>query len=82
MADRLAVIACPLCAGRGEVLPQALVDLFSNPELRKRFDARMEEIAALCKSVGATGTGDVLDFQKEVHAWNPTLPIWRRSPKE
>jgi hypothetical protein len=22
------------------------------------------------------------NFRKEVHCWNPTLPMWRRSPKE
>jgi hypothetical protein len=22
------------------------------------------------------------DFQKEVHSWNPQMPMWRRSPKE
>jgi hypothetical protein len=31
-------------------------------------------------SVGATQTGR--DFQKEVHSWNPCVPMWRRSPKE
>ncbi|MGB8012260.1 MAG: hypothetical protein WCF68_11635 [Terriglobales bacterium] len=24
----------------------------------------------------------VRNFEKEVHTWNPTLPMWRRSPKE
>jgi hypothetical protein len=23
-----------------------------------------------------------LNFQKEVHRWNPEVPMWRRSPKE
>jgi hypothetical protein len=22
------------------------------------------------------------DFNKEVHHWNPNVPVWRRSPKE
>jgi hypothetical protein len=31
-------------------------------------------------TVGATQVGR--DFQKEVHTWNPCVPMWRRSPKE
>jgi hypothetical protein len=31
-------------------------------------------------SVGATQSGT--DFQKDVHSWNPCVPMWRRSPKE
>ena len=26
--------------------------------------------------------GKVRDFEKDVHTWNPALPIWQRSPKE
>ncbi|MGA2355496.1 MAG: hypothetical protein ABSG02_13455 [Terriglobales bacterium] len=26
--------------------------------------------------------GDARNFEKEVHTWNPTLPMWRRSNKE
>jgi len=63
-------------------VPSAIVETFSNPELRRRLDARIAEIAEL----GAPGpvgvNAQVLDFQKEVHTWNPALPIWRRSPKE
>jgi hypothetical protein len=25
---------------------------------------------------------DARNFEKEVHTWNPTLPMWRRSNKE
>jgi hypothetical protein len=24
----------------------------------------------------------VRDFQKEIHKWNSSLPMWQRSPKE
>lgn len=82
MADQPIVVACPLCAGRGEVPPQTLVDLFSDAELRKRFDARIEEIADIYNSVAAGSKRGVVDFQKEVHTWHPAVPIWRRSSKE
>ncbi|MFY9673511.1 MAG: hypothetical protein WB817_18905 [Terriglobales bacterium] len=60
--------------------PQAVVDRFVKPELREQLDARITEIAEICSS-GSTKS-KVLNFEKEVHGWNPALPIWRRSPKE
>ncbi|MGH9641973.1 MAG: hypothetical protein ACRD3Q_06065 [Terriglobales bacterium] len=80
MAEREGLVRCPLCEGQGAISPQAVVDRFLNPELRQRLDARITEIAEICAS--GVAKGKVLDFQKEVHTWNPALPIWRRSPKE
>jgi hypothetical protein len=80
MADQETLVRCPLCEGQGALSPQAIVDRFINPELRQRLDARITEIAEICSS--QEPKSKVLDFQKEVHTWNQTLPIWRRSPKE
>jgi len=82
MDERATNVKCPLCEGRGELLPSAIVETFSTPELRKRLDARIAEIAESFTPVGVEGGSKVLNFQKEVHTWNPALPIWRRSPKE
>ncbi len=73
-------VKCPLCEGRGELLRSEIAERFSNPELRKRLDARIAEI--LEDSTAALAGPKARDFQKEVHSWNPTLPMWRRSPKE
>lgn len=81
MAEQETKVKCPLCEGRGELLPSAIVDTFATPELRKRFETRIAEIAETSGCVPAAD-GKGFDFQKEVHNWNPTLPIWRRSPKE
>jgi hypothetical protein len=82
MAEQETRVKCPLCDGRGELLPSAVAETFATRELRKRLDARIAEIAESsgCAPVG-TG-GKTFNFHKEVHNWNPTLPIWRRSPKE
>ncbi len=80
MADQETLVRCPLCEGQGALSPQAIVDRFVNPELRQRLDARIAEIAEICTLRRRKSKG--LDFQKEVHTWNQTLPIWRRSPKE
>jgi hypothetical protein len=36
------------------------------------------------KLAGSSGSNghQSRDFFKDVHTWNPKLPIWRRSPKE
>ncbi|MGB9236460.1 MAG: hypothetical protein WCC04_18785 [Terriglobales bacterium] len=81
MAEQEAKVKCPLCEGQGDLLPSTLIEKFSTPELRKRLEARIAEIAEKSHLVVAAGGKD-FDFQKEVHSWNPTLPIWRRSPKE
>jgi hypothetical protein len=73
-------IQCPLCEGQGELLKSEIVERFTNQELRKRLDARVAEILE-DSNMAAVGP-KARDFQKEVHTWNPTQPIWRRSPKE
>lgn len=73
-------VKCPLCEGQGEVLRSELVERFTNPELRKRLEARIAEILE-ASELAAVGP-KVRNFEKDVHTWNPTLPMWQRSPKE
>ena len=82
MDEQFSKAKCPLCGGQGELSPSAILEQFSNPELRKRLDARIAEIAASVAPVGAGASRNVLNFEKESHNWNPEVPIWRRSPKE
>jgi hypothetical protein len=80
MAEDSLKVKCPLCDGKGELSRSEIADRFTNQELRKRLDARIAEIME--DSTATFAVPKVRDFQKEVHTWNPTLPIWRRSPKE
>lgn len=80
MVEQTEKVKCPLCEGQGELLRSEMVERFTNPELRKRVDARVAEIL---ENVELAGVGRrVRNFEKEVHEWNPQMPIWRRSPKE
>jgi hypothetical protein len=74
------VVRCPLCEGRGEMKGSEIAAKLTTPELRKRLDARIAEILQASELAGVGTTAR--NFEKEVHTWNPTLPIWRRSPKE
>jgi hypothetical protein len=80
MAEQNGKLKCPLCEGRGEVLRSEMVEQFGNPELRKRLDARIAEILEAGEMAGVRP--QVRNFEKDVHSWNPTLPMWQRSPKE
>jgi hypothetical protein len=80
MVEHVEALKCPLCEGRGEVLHSEMVERFTNPELRKRLDARIAEILEASELAGVGPK--VRNFEKEVHTWNPTLPMWQRSPKE
>lgn len=81
VANQETKVRCPLCEGQGELAPSILVETSANPELWKRLEARIAEIAEASGCVPPAASKD-FDFHKEVHTWNPTLPIWRRSPKE
>lgn len=80
MAEPVLKVKCPLCEGHGEMTRAQLAQNLTSLELRKRLDARIAEIL---DNEELTGVGSrARNFQKEVHEWNPQLPIWRRSPKE
>ena len=78
------VVKCPLCGGFTPIEKPDLLSALKNPRIREQVE---QYIATLLKSpvddletVGATQAGR--DFQKDVHTWNPCVPMWRRSPKE
>ena len=78
------VVKCPLCGGFTHIENAELREALQNARLREQVE---QYITQLLKSpldelstVGATQASH--DFQKEVHSWNPCVPMWRRSPKE
>jgi len=78
------VVKCPLCGGFSHVESPELLAALREPRLREQIE---HYIAQMLKSpveglapVSATQAGR--DFQKDVHSWNPCVPMWRRSPKE
>lgn len=73
-------VRCPLCEGQGRVPHSDLAHALADKETRDKIENYVAELViAQPKTVGANGSRD---FEKEVHSWNPELPIWRRSPKE
>ena len=80
--DRL---QCPLCAGHGEVHSSRLLEFFSDPQLKSKIEAYLASATASAEDTAelvAVAEVKTRNFHKDVHAWNPTLPMWLRSPKE
>lgn len=80
MVEQTEKLKCPLCEGQGELTRTEVAERLTTPELRQRLDARIAEILENDELAGVGRR--VRNFEKEVHEWNPQLPIWRRSPKE
>lgn len=85
MSHKDDVLPCPLCAGQGQLQRSEIIERFSDPNFKEKVDGYLAEIRKPTEDCeeALVGTGaKPRDFFKEVHSWNPQLPIWRRSPKE
>jgi hypothetical protein len=78
------VVKCPLCGGFTHIEKPELLDALRNPRLREQVERYIVELLKSpvdeLSTVGATQAGG--NFQKDVHRWNPCVPMWKRSPKE
>jgi hypothetical protein len=87
MTDHLDRMKCPVCYGQGEVWRYQLIQFFTDPELRAKIDsylgvANPAEAEEETAEVAHGPVAESRNFQKDVHSWNPQLPMWRRGPKE
>jgi hypothetical protein len=82
MTDSQDVVTCPLCKGHGEIRRAELADRRNDGELKSRVDATLGGLEPAEEAAMAAQGNESRNFQKDVHSWNPQLPMWRRSPKE
>jgi hypothetical protein len=79
------LVKCPLCGGFTHIAKPELLAALHDPKIREQIETY---VAALVRSpsgelAGVTaGQPQGRDFNKDVHNWNPHVPVWRRSPKE
>ena len=75
------LVQCPLCSGHGRMEREELVEILTDPNLDQKIAQQVIELtrtpAAELVEAGRPG-----GFEKDVHSWNPSQPMWRRSPKE
>ena len=78
------VVKCPLCGGFSHIAEPELLAALKNARVREQVKNYIRELLQSpvdnVTPTGATEAGR--DFQRDVHNWNPRVPIWQRSPKE
>jgi hypothetical protein len=82
MTDHRDRLKCPLCEGHGEVRRSQLIDVFSDPGLKNKVERYLSMVVPSEPGLVAGTPTSKRDFQKDVHNWNPQVPMWTRSPKE
>jgi hypothetical protein len=79
------VVKCPLCGGFAHIEKPELLAALKDPKIRQQVEIYVAELlrsqAGQLATV-AVGQSPARDFNKDVHNWNPNVPVWRRSPKE
>jgi len=70
-------VNCPPCEGLAKVRRSDLLALPAGNNFREEL-----EVTRLAERDQAGRRLQPGEFGREVHKWNPTLPLWRRSPKE
>jgi len=77
------LVKCPLCGGFTHIDKPELLMALHDSKIRQEVESYVSEL--LRSSSGelvASGQARGRDFNKDVHCWNPNVPVWRRSPKE
>ena len=82
MTDHRDRLKCPLCEGHGEVRRSQLIEFFSDPELKNKVESYLSIVVPPEPELVVAAPSPKRDFQKDVHTWNPQVPMWTRSPKE
>jgi len=77
------VVKCPLCQGFTHIQNPELLAALHHPQVREQVEAFVVELLKTPLEPAVAGAANATrNFQKDVHSWNPLVPMWRRSPKE
>jgi hypothetical protein len=74
-------VRCPLCDGLAKVWRSDLIALLTGKNLREKLQKNMAEFIPPAEADQAARRLPG-EFAKEVHNWDPSLPLWCRSLKE
>jgi hypothetical protein len=79
------LVKCPLCGGFTHIDKPEVLTALRDPKIRQQVEGYV--VGLLRSSSGelaavTVGQPNGRDFYKDVHNWNPNVPVWRRSPKE
>ena len=76
------LVKCPVCGIFARIDKPELVAAFKDPKIRQQIEDYVAGLVPAELAAVAASQPEVRDFQKDVHNWNPTLPMWQRSSKE
>jgi len=77
------LLKCPLIEGLDGMHRAELLGLMKDSNVREKVEQCLTQHAeAVVRKPSDDVAKPSVDFQKEVHCWNPEQPIWRRSAKE
>ena len=78
------LVKCPVCGVVTRFENQEMVAALKDPEIREKVEEFVASLLSQRKLelVPAAAQPEGRSFQKDVHSWNPVVPMWQRSPKE
>ena len=78
------LVKCPVCGGFTHIEKPELLAALQNPAICQQVTSYVAELlqSAPGEFAVAAAQSQRCDFNKDVHTWNPNIPVWRRSPKE
>ena len=79
------LVKCPVCGGFTHIDKPELLAALNDPKIRQQIGNYVAELLRFSSGElanVATGQPQSQDHSRDVHNWNPNMPIWRRSPKE
>ena len=78
------MVKCPLCGDLTHIDNQGLLAAMHDSKTRQQIESYVAELLrSRSGELAAVGQAQQQrDFNKEVHHWNPNVPMWRRSANE
>jgi len=78
------LVKCPVCGVFTRIDKPELLTALANPEIRQQIENYVAQLVASAPAelASVATTSETRNFQTDVHNWNPTVPMWQRSPKE
>ena len=76
------LVKCPVCGGFTHIGKPELLAALRDTSMRQQIENYVAELLRSAPGELAGVAAQSRDFNKDVHNWNPNVPVWRRSPKE
>jgi hypothetical protein len=79
------LVKCPVCGVFTRINKPELLAALHDPKIRQQIENYVAQLLSspTTELAGvAASPAEARNFDKDVHNWNPTVPMWQRSPKE